>query len=675
MFVGVVALGAAVMSESLKISSNGVEAVALPVSSGYALSLRFQGQRTVSVPGEGLWSIATNWDDKWQGDWSHGNPGEASLEGDWLVLKGEVGDWHIRDSWRIEGELLRCTRRWEWHGESKASPTVLSVRFRGGQAGSQTFLPGICQYGNPSGVKTGFGVVAQFTGKPGENALFQEHRYPMPFASLEDGDHGSALHSLPSSLDGGARDDLWWSIGVAADNAITELTLLSGPVSINGQPSMAKATQRELRPFENAWIEPEPGAVYEKTFWLEAYDVEERGSGFQTPMKSALKLFNPADMTGMPKMLDILKSKHQFALSRWHETELSAGINMYPDHDEYVMGWAGQSGAPGAAFIALHDLLGGKADLEKAQKLLDHLTTSPFNEHGFLVRYLPGEDRWHGQDPVSQGQGMENIARAILASQSVDRVDSTKWSAFLKRACEVHAERILADDWRPVSTNEAFIVSPLLRGARLFNNRRFADAGLKAAEHYAGRHLDMTEPYWGGTLDARCEDKEGAWAGFQAFLAAYEHTEDKKWLKRSEHAMDVTLSNTVIWDVDMPAGRLRDHNLKTRGWTIVSVQNQHLDVLGVMYTPEIYRMGKHLDRQDLKDLALLMYRSCGQMIDAYGSQGEQLNHTNFSQWRGQEQIAGMRGTYSEAWTVFWITAHFMNAGAEFRRMGLDLSNN
>ena len=44
----------------------------------------------------------------------------------------------------------------------------------------------------------------------------------------------------------------------------------------------------------------------------------------------------------------------------------------------------------------------------------------------------------------------------------------------------------------------------------------------------------MTEPYWGGTLDARCEDKEGAWAGFQAFLAVYEMTEDQNtWNGRS----------------------------------------------------------------------------------------------------------------------------------------------
>jgi hypothetical protein len=134
----------------------------------------------------------------------------------------------------------------------------------------------------------------------------------------------------------------------------------------------------------------------------------------------------------------------------------------------------------------------------------------------------------------------------------------------------------------------------------------------------------------------------------------------------------MTLSYTVLWDIELPAGRLRDHDLKTRGWTVVSAQNQHLDVFGVVYTPHIYRMGAYLDRPELQDLALVMYRSCGQLIDHRGSQGEQLNHTNFSQWGGMSDASAMRGTYSEGWTVFWITAHFLNAAAQFEEMGVPI---
>jgi hypothetical protein len=136
--------------------------------------------------------------------------------------------------------------------------------------------------------------------------------------------------------------------------------------------------------------------------------------------------------------------------------------------------------------------------------------------------------------------------------------------------------------------------------------------------------------------------------------------------------MDVALTYTVLWDIDLPAGRLRDHGLKTRGWTIVSAQNQHLDVFGVVYTPELWRMGDYLQRQDLKRLAAVMYRSCGQMIDPSGSQGEQIQQTNFAQHGDMSNVFRLRGGYSESWTVFWITAHFLNAAAEFERMGVDL---
>jgi hypothetical protein len=267
---------------------------------------------------------------------------------------------------------------------------------------------------------------------------------------------------------------------------------------------------------------------------------------------------------------------------------------------------------------------------------------------------------------------MESIARAILAAEKRSDIDTKPWREFLQKAAVVHARRILRDDWHPVSTAEGFFVSPLCKAYALFGNEEFKQAALKATEHYAKRHLDMTEPYWGGTLDASCEDKEGAWAGFQAFLAMYEMTKEPRYLDWASHAMDVVLTYTVLWDIDLPPGRLRDHGLKTRGWTIVSAQNQHLDVFGVFYTPEIWRMGEYLHRDDLKRLAAVMYRSCGQLIDPYGSQGEQIQQTNFGQSGDMSDVSRLRGGYSEHWTVFWITAHFLTAAAQFEQMGVDL---
>jgi len=110
--------------------------------------------------------------------------------------------------------------------------------------------------------------------------------------------------------------------------------------------------------------------------------------------------------------------------------------------------------------------------------------------------------------------------------------------------------------------------------------------------------------------------------------------------------------------------------LRTRGWTSVSPQNQHLDVWGALVAPDVYRLAELLGRDDLKRLSLLMYRSCGQMIDPYGSQGEQLEQTNYTQQRRTVDFSRLRGDYNERWTVFWITAHFLTGAARFLELGV-----
>ena len=72
----------------------------------------------------------------------------------------------------------------------------------------------------------------------------------------------------------------------------------------------------------------------------------------------------------------------------------------------------------------------------------------------------------------------------------------------------------------------------------------------------------------------------------------------------------------------------------------------------------------------MKKLAVLMFRSCGQLIDPMGSQGEQIQQTNYAQQGTMTDVTKLRGGYSENWTVFWITAHFLNAAAQFKELGV-----
>ncbi|MFA7692637.1 MAG: hypothetical protein GX117_11325 [Candidatus Hydrogenedentes bacterium] len=633
------------------------------------------GASSLQSPEEGLWSIAADWEEGWPGHWHHAHPERCERVGEWWVLYGKIemdggGAWHLRDVYRPEGALIRCTRRFEWHGEKPLDRCTLSVRFLASGVGAGAVLPGILYHGNPSGAKSGRTPV--YTGTAGEEALFEEHRFPMPFVSFEyagdSGVHGTALHSLPCPVPYGNKKEQWWSMGLAAGDEATDLLLLSGPCASNGQRNVIKAVQPGFSPYPDAWLSVPPGTIIEKTFYLDAWTAPREGSAFQRAVNQSLQLYPPYLTPDLPSFSEIIEKKLYYADSRWLDRGAVAGYCKYPNKDTLVMGWCGQAETPGYALPVLAQHFTVTEAQERAQRSLDFLSGAAFFEKGFHTWYLPETDSWERDETLSQGQAMLSFARAIRNGRG-SSMNTSRWEDFLKKACDFHANRILKDDWSPLSTDEAFFVAPLCMAADLFEEPLWLQAAQKAGALYAKRSLTMTEPYWGGTLDASCEDKEGAFAALQAFLALYDGTGKAQYLEWAEHALDLALTYTVVWDIDLPAGRLRNHGFKTRGWTAVSVQNQHIDVYGVLIAPLVYRMGVLKEDQRLQDLALLMYRSCGQLLDVWGSQGEQPQQTNYAQRGDTSDVEVLRGGYVEDWTVFWITAHFLNGAAQFIEMG------
>ena len=638
---------------------------------------------SIRPPSDGLWSIATQWEDGWPSAWKHASPKKITRSGPWHIFQGTLqqpeGNWELQDAYRMENGRIKCIRRFKWNGKTSLEQVTLSVRWKIDAIDAQAFMPNILYYGNPSGEKNGKQRVPVFHGKPGEMALFEEHRFTMPFAALEwetqEGYNGAALHTRPSPVPGGHIQDQWWSLGVKVNEKDTELLLLSGPVGYNKQKNVVKGLQTKPMEYGDTYVKVAPGTVIEKTFYLEVFPVSEQGTAFQQPIHTAIDIFKPFYTDDLPTYQDIISDKYRFAKSRWVSGSGYAGFNMYPDisKEQIVMGWAGQSEAPAYALQLLAARLGEKEQLlDMVQKSLDHICTSPIGANGFPVQFDIEKKEWFRYDPVSEGQALNSIALAVSAAQNHPELKTKKWRNFLKKACMVHSKRLLDAAWAPLNTAEAFYIAPLLLAATLFDEPYFSKAALKVANYYAKRHLTMEEPYWGGTLDANCEDKEGAWGAFQGFLAAYEFTRDEKYLQYAQHAGDVVLSYTVIWDIPLPPGRMSDHGFKTRGWTGVSPQNQHLDVYGVLMTPAIYKLGAFTGNEALKRLAKVMYRSCGQIIDPFGSQGEQLQHTNFAQHGDMSDVYKLRGGYSESWTVFWITAHFLHAAAQFEEMNITL---
>lgn len=642
----------------------------------------FKDKKIITTPDEGLWGISLKWENQWMTDWIYANPSKKEKVEEWTILSGEInlpqGTMLLKDFYReLESGLIQCRRRFEWKGKETLNHINLSVRFRIHGYKMEAFMPGILYYGNKNGAKINPNIIPVYNGTPGEFAIFEDHRFPMPFVMLENAkDHfATALHTTLSPVRGAVLSDQWWSLGVEAGNQYTDVVLYTGPIGYNGKHAVAKALQTQPMDYHDTYINMEPGRIIEKEFYLEVNPLQKEGTGFQKPIYTTLDLYQPYDSNIFPDFKTIIREKYRFAKTRWITFDKNiSGYNMYDSSQakHIVMGWCGQADSPGYALQLLKKYLNDHEIDHYIQESLDFLSSSPVDKETGLFPVIFNGKEFSGKgDHVSCGQAMYNFCKAIKTAEKDKKYQTQKWKEFLQKCCEGQSKRILDANWNPLSTAEAFYIAPLTLASKIFKNKKYHEAARKAAALYAERHLKMNGCYWGGTLDATCEDKEGAWAAFQGFLELYEQYHNNQYLEWAKHAMDVCLSYVVVWNIPMPAGRLADYNFKTTGWTVVSPQNQHIDVYGVLFAPEIYKMGKYLKDDRLKRLAKVMYRSCFQLTNAYGSQGEQLQQTNFAQHGDMSNVYKLRGGYSEGWTVFWITAHFLNAAAKFIEIGVE----
>ncbi len=682
-------------------TTKAAERLPLDLSVPAAPLIQIDAGTAITTPRDGLWTIGSGWDNDAPSEYVHGSPDETLTLGDWTVHSGTIetadGTWRLTDEYRKTSVgQIQAKRRWHYQGEKPTGPVVLSIRFQvdRGENGIplRPFLPGILYFGNPSGTRIDRERVPTWSGKPGAESWYEEHRYPLPFASVESNVPGggegfvAALHSRPSILPHGARDDLWWSLGLTENQFGTELCLFSGPVASNGKRGIVKARQRTFLPYENAYLTAiEPDTVIEKEFWLQLEPNDSAGHGFRKPLWRSIDLFDPRADRSMPSPVDVVAAKLRDTFARWHEDDRCQGFRTRPPQAQtwFMMGWADRAEVPGYALMAL-DLqpFTEQAGLWQQRGIdsLDFLVSSPplgGNSDGdFSIVYDYERHEWlPRQNLLSQAQALNAIADAVrVASTGNPRRQqaASRWRDFLRGRLSRIADQVLADDWYPVSTNQAFAIAPLVKASELLQDERLMNAARKLADQTIVRHMEMTEPYWGGTLDAKCEDKEGAWAALQGFAELYRATKDKKYLEAAIHAGDVCLSYLYVWDVCLPPGPLADHALKTRGWTSVSVQNQHLDVFGVLFTPQLWQLGTWTGDDRYHQLARLMFVSCGQMTDlATGVQGEQLFQTNYQQHDAGDTVEGMRGGYSERWNIYWISAHFLAAAAGLEHLGVE----
>lgn len=636
-----------------------------------------EGGRIVA-PGMEHWSLAIGWNGNAPSDYLHGKVARCEADGDGWILSGTVrmpkGECLCQDrlKWRSNG-LLEIRRQWHYHGLRQDNVT-LCYRFRIPGRFADIIMPGILYLGNPAGSRTpGVPVLSR---QPGQKGFFEEHRLPMPWVMAESPNAVCALHTVPSPVPYSSGNDIWWSLGCEYRDDCTELAGYSGYTSINGLDGYVKSGQKRLELLPNHGISLEDDAIVEKVFFLQLSPLKGAGQGVVAAVDKALELWHVEALD--IDIADVVRRKYNYAIRQryYDKGRVSGALFNTPENGrpEIVYGWCGRSEVVGFAAPLVGCHCGDGDAEERAERCLDFMCSAPITEGGFAVRYDVESGTWSDHDFVSQGQALEMLARALLERDRRGKSVKSQWIQFMTKACSAYARHAESKDWRPVSTCEAFMASPLAKCFELTGDMRFKQVVIRIADHYMERHLSMREPYWGGTLDATCEDKEAAAAAMEAFYTAWLLTDNEKYLAAAEHATAVFLTYLQCWNIPMPPGPLDDCNFRSMGWTAVSVQNMHLDVYGVWVAPLLWRIADSLGKTEWKKLALPMLVNCGQVVDASGRQGEQIQQTNYSQSRQYPKLENMRGGYVENWQVFWITAAFLSCAAEYEQLGISIFN-
>ena len=123
--------------------------------------------------------------------------------------------------------------------------------------------------------------------------------------------------------------------------------------------------------------------------------------------------------------------------------------------------------------------------------------------------------------------------------------------------------------------------STLVMGYKYFGDKRYLTAAKRTVD-YLEREIISKSDYFSSTLDANCEDKEAAISAVTATYYLAMMTKGKECQRYTDlcrKAAYFALSWYYLWDVPFAQGQmLGDLGFKSRGWSNVSVENNHVDV-------------------------------------------------------------------------------------------------
>ena len=159
--------------------------------------------------------------------------------------------------------------------------------------------------------------------------------------------------------------------------------------------------------------------------------------------------------------------------------------------------------------------------------------------------------------------------------------------------------------------------STLVMGYKYFKDKKYLLAAKRTID-YVEKNIISKSDYFSSTLDANCEDKEAAIAAVTStyYLAMVTTGQERQhYIDLCKQAAYFALSWYYTWDVPFAKGQmLGDLGFKSRGWSNVSVENNHIDVF-VFELPHIIKwLSSVTEEKRFEKMYDVIYSSLNQLL-------------------------------------------------------------
>ena len=278
-----------------------------------------------------------------------------------------------------------------------------------------------------------------------------------------------------------------------------------------------------------------------------------------------------------------------------------------------------------------------------------------------VLHYLVYE-RQHGRQHKEWEQKMRNLLDQMLLLLKDD-------GSFPRKYRDDHSDVDASGGSTPSAT------STLVMGYKYFKDKRYLEAAKRTVD-YLEKNIISKSDYFSSTLDANCEDKEAAISAVTAtyYLAMVtKKAERQHYVDLCRQAAYFALSWYYLWDVPFAQGQmLGDLGFKSRGWSNVSVENNHVDVF-VFELPHIVEwLAQETGEQRFQQIHDVIFSSLNQLlptpqrlcgIGVPGFNPEVVQHTQWDYGRNG------KGFYNDIFAPGWTVASLWELYSPQRTVG------